>query len=200
MFSVLTAHSEEVRTAAGFVFEEPIFSEGTALDIGQNFFHGFLGILRYDTRTGCVVAVFSRVTDGFAHLGHAAFIHEVDDQFHFMEGFEISDFRLVACFAEGFEAVGDQLADTAAEDCLFTEEVCFCFFLEGRLDDAGTRTADAAGISQGDVETFSGSILFNSEYVGDAAAFYECTADEMARTFGATMKTSTSAGGTICLK
>ena len=82
---------------------------------------------------------------------------------------------------KALESGVNQLADTAAEDCLFTEEVRFRFFLEGRLDDAGTRTADATGISQGEVEAFSGSILFNSEYVGDAAAFYECTADEMAR-------------------
>ena len=171
MFSVLTAHSEEVSAATGFVFEEPIFGEGAGLDVVQDFFHGFLRFLGYDTRTSGVIAIFSGVADGFAHLSHAAFIHEVDDQFHFMEGFKVSDFRLITSFAECFETVGDELADTAAEDCLFTEEVRFRFFLEGRLDDAGTRTADAAGISQGEVETFAGSILFNSEYVGDAAAY-----------------------------
>ena len=117
-----------------------------------------------------------------------------------MEGFKVSDFRLITSFAECFETVGDELADTAAEDCLFTEEVRFRFFLEGRLDDAGTRTADATGISQGEVEAFSGSILFNSEYVGDAAASTNVRRTRWPGPFGATMKTSTSAGGTICLK
>ena len=183
MFSVLTAHSEEVSAAAGFVFQEPIFSESTGLDVGQDVFHGFLGILGDDARTSGVVAVFSRVADGFTHLGHAAFIHEVDDQFHFMEGFEVSDFRLVTSFAEGFETVGDELANAAAEDCLFTEEVCFRFFLEGRLDDAGTGTTDAAGVSQSDVESFACSVLFDSEYVRNTAAFCESTANEVARAF-----------------
>lgn len=36
MFSVLTAHSEEVSAAAGFVFEEPIFSESTGLDVVED--------------------------------------------------------------------------------------------------------------------------------------------------------------------
>ena len=76
---MLTAHSEEVSAAAGFVFQKPIFSESTGLDVGQDVFHGFLGILGDDARTSGVVAVFSRVADGFTHLGHAAFIHEVDD-------------------------------------------------------------------------------------------------------------------------
>lgn len=99
MFSVLTAHSEEVSAAAGFVFEEPIFSESTGLDVVEDSFHGFLGILRDDARAGCVVAVFCRVADGFTHLSHAAFVHEVDDQLHFMEGFKVSDFRLITSFA-----------------------------------------------------------------------------------------------------
>ena len=183
MFSVLTAHSEEVSAATGFVFEEPIFGEGAGLDVVQDFFHGFLRFLGYDTRTSGVIAIFSGVADGFAHLSHSAFIHEVDDQFHFMEGFKVSDFRLITSFAEGFETVGDQLADAAAEDCLFTEEVCFRFFLEGRLDDAGTRAADAAGVSQSDIESFARSVLFDSEYVRNTAAFCESTANEVARAF-----------------
>ena len=157
MFRMLTAHSQEVSAAAGFVFEEPIFGESAGLDVVEDFFHGFLRFLGYDTRASRVIAVFSCVADGFAHLSHAAFVHEVDDQLHFMEGFKISDFRLITSFAKSFKTVGDELADAATEDCLFTEEVRFRFFLEGRLDDAGTGTADAAGISQGEVEAFTGS-------------------------------------------
>ena len=66
MFSVLTAHSEEVSAATGFVFEEPIFGEGAGLDVVQDFFHGFLRFLGYDTRTSGVIAIFSGVADGFA--------------------------------------------------------------------------------------------------------------------------------------
>ena len=101
-----------------------------------------------------------------------------------MEGFKIGDFRLIAGFAEGFESVGDQLADTAAQDSLFSEQVGFRFFLEGGLDDPGTGAADASGISQGQVEALARSILFHSEYVRDTAAFYESPAHQMARSFG----------------
>ena len=47
-----------------------------------------------------------------------------------MEGFKVSDFRLITGFAKGFKTIGDKLADTAAEDSLFTEEIRFRFFLE----------------------------------------------------------------------
>ena len=43
--------------------------------------------------------------------------------------------------------------------------------------------ADAAGISQSEVEAFAGSILFDSEYVRNTAAFSESTTDEVARAF-----------------
>ena len=133
MFCVLTAHRQEMSAAAGFIFEEPIFGKGTGLDIIEDVFHGLLRSLGDDAGAGRIIAVFRRIADGFTHLGHAAFIHEVDDQFHFMEGFKVSDFRLITGFAKGFKTIGDKLADTAAEDSLFTEEIRFRFFLEGRL-------------------------------------------------------------------
>ena len=101
-----------------------------------------------------------------------------------MEGFKISDFRLIAGFAQGFEPVGDQLADPAAQDSLFPEQVGFRFFLESGLDDPGTGAADASGIGQGQIEAFARGILFHGEYVRHAAAFHESPADQMARAFG----------------
>ena len=104
---MISTHCQEVSATAGFVFEEPIFSKGAVLDIAQNLFHSGFGILRNDFRAGCVVAVFSSITDGFTHFSHAAFVHEVDDQFHFMERFKICDFRLIACFTQCFKAIGN---------------------------------------------------------------------------------------------
>ena len=75
MFRVLTTHSQEMSPAAGLVFEEPIFGKGPGLDIVEDVFHSLLRILGYDAGAGRIVTVFSRITDGFTHLGHAAFIH-----------------------------------------------------------------------------------------------------------------------------
>ena len=150
----------------------------------QHVFHSLFRSIADDPRACRVIAIFRRIADGIAHLGHAAFVHEVYDHLHFVERFKIGDFRLVACFAQRFEPVGNELADTAAENGLFAEEVCFCFFLEGRLDDAGTGAADAAGISQGDVKGPAGSILFDGKDVGDTTAFDELAAYDVARPFG----------------
>ena len=142
---MLAAHSQEMGPAGSFIFQEPVFGKRSVLDIVQHVFHSLFRSIADDPRACRVIAIFRRIADGIAHLGHAAFVHEVYDHLHFVERFKIGDFRLVACFAQRFEPVGNELADTAAENGLFAEEVRFCFFLEGRLDDAGTGAADAAG-------------------------------------------------------
>jgi hypothetical protein len=69
----------------------------------------------------------------------------------------------------------------AAEDNLLAEEVRLRLFLEGSLDNASFCSADAAGISQSDLTAIAGSILINSEYVRNSAAFFEGTTNEMTR-------------------
>ena len=64
------------------------------------------------------------------------------------QAFKIGDFRLVAGFDQRFKTGADERGDAAAEHDLLAEEVRFRFFFEGRLDDAGARTADGFGISQ----------------------------------------------------
>lgn len=59
----------------------------------------FGGFFRDNPFTACIVTIFCRITDGFSHLGHAAFIHEIHNQLHLMERFKIGNFRLIASFA-----------------------------------------------------------------------------------------------------
>ena len=63
---------------------------------------------------GAVVAVFSGVGDGVAHLGEAALVDEVDDELHLVAGLEVGHLRLVAGLHQGLEAGLDQAADAAA--------------------------------------------------------------------------------------
>ena len=51
----------------------------------------------------------------------AAFVDQVNDQLHFMAAFEVSHFRSVAGFNQGFEAHLDQFGNTAAQNALFAE-------------------------------------------------------------------------------
>ena len=98
-----------------------------------------------------------------------------------MESFKVSDFRLIARRDENFKAILNQMSYAAAKYALFAEKVGFSFFLEGCLQNAGASAADAARISQRDVEAFAGSVLLNCENVGNAAAFDESTANQMTR-------------------
>ena len=177
------AFSQEMSPACGTVFQQPVFGKGAVLDFRQGFLHRGAGLVGNDLFAGMIIAVFRSIADGMTHLGHAAFIAEVDDQFHFMEAFEVSDFRLIACFNQRVETGFHQGANAAAQYALFAEQVGLGFFLKGSLDNACAGAADAAGISQRYIEALAGSILIYREYVGNARAFREYAANQMAGAF-----------------
>ena len=153
-----------------------------------------------------------------------------------------------------------QCTDSAAQNCLFAKQVCFCFFLECSLQYTSSGTAHCSGKCQRNIFAVTSSVLFYCHlYVGgleymhysvsDTAEYGDYvsgprvvtaeTKQEMKRIlhdiqtlflqlpvascstatrpgtpvpcctalrklwpgdFGATINTSTSAGGTICLK
>ena len=68
-----------------------------------------------------------------------------------MQALEVRHLRVVARLDERLEAGLDELAGAAAEHGLLAEEVRLGLVLEGGLDHAGTRAADAAGIGQHEI-------------------------------------------------
>ena len=178
-----TAFCQEMSTTCGTVFQQPVFGKGAVLDFLQRFLHSSAGVIGNNLFTGMIIAVFRRVADGMTHFGHAAFIHQVNDQFHFMEAFKVRDFRLIACFNQRVETGFHQSGYAAAQYALFAEQVGFGFFLEGGLDNAGTGAADAAGIRQGQVKALSACILIHRKYIGNAGAFRKYAANQMAGAF-----------------
>ena len=118
-----------------------------------------------------------------AHFSHTAFIHQVNDKFHFMHTFKICAFRFIACFYQSFIACSDQSGNTAAKHSLFAEKICFSFFAEGSIEHAGTCTANAFGIGKRNVVSFAAGILMHSYETGHACAFSKDAAYEMTWSF-----------------
>src|SRR5699024_5583281 len=97
------------------VFKNPAFGEFAALDFRKHLFHArFCFVIDY-TRSGNEIPPLRCIRDGVAHVFHAAFIHEVHDELHLMETFEISDFRLVTCICKCFKPGFDKACESAAE-------------------------------------------------------------------------------------
>src|SRR5215467_1185260 len=101
-----------------------------------------------------------------------------------MEAFEVSDFRLIACICERFEAGFDKFADASAKDGLFAEEVGFGFFGEGGFQNASPGAANAAGIRKSEFLCFACGVLLYGKKARSTAAFGKDFADAMARRFG----------------
>src|SRR3546814_4247129 len=100
----------------------------------------------------------------------AAFIHQIDDQLHFVQALEISHFGRIASFHQRFETSGDEVGKAAAQHGLLTEQIGFALFLEGCFDDARAAAADGAGIGKRDVMGVAGRVLRNGDEAGNAAA------------------------------
>ncbi len=76
-------------------------------------------------------------------MGEAALVDQVNDQLHLVAGLKVCHLGLVASLNQRIEACVDQLADTAAQNCLLAEQVGLSLLLEGGLQDACTASADA---------------------------------------------------------
>ena len=62
------------------------------------------------------------------------------------------------------------------------------------------RAADTAGVCQSDVHSLAGSVLIYASQIRYTLTLFVCTANDVTWPLQTIMITSTSAGGTICLK
>ena len=90
------------------------------------------------------VAVLGGVGDGVAHARDALLVHQVDDQLELVQALEVGQSRVVAALDQRLVAGAHELRHPAAEHRLLAEQVGLRLVLEGGLDHAGARAADAA--------------------------------------------------------
>ena len=129
----------------------------------KNLLH-FLTCFFCDKALTCsVVAVFSCVGDGVSHLCETALVDKVNDELHFVDTFKVCHFGFVACVNESIEACLHKLCNTAAKNCLFAEEVCFCFFSEACFKNTCSTCADTSRISKSYVLSSAGVVLVNCD-------------------------------------
>src|ERR1700751_177955 len=101
---------------ACFIFRDPLSREFSILDFLEHPAHGAPRFFCDDLRAASVVAVLRCVANGIAHVTQTTAIHQVDDEFQFMETFEISDFRLIAGFYERLESGFPPSADASGKN------------------------------------------------------------------------------------
>ena len=100
--------------------------------------------------------------DGEAHPADAGFVHQIHDQFQFVQAFKIRHLRLVARLHQRLEAGLNQRGCAAAQHGLFAEQIGFRFLLEGGLENAGARGAYALGPRQRDLLGILARVLVNA--------------------------------------
>ena len=179
---VLLAQPPEL-LAAGVLDRDPARRERPALDVGQHVLHRGLGALG-DPRAGDVVAVLGRVAHGEAHVVEPAAVHEVHDQLELVHRLEVRELGLVAGLDERLERRLDERRHAAAQQRLLAEQVGLGLLLERRLEHAGARRPDPAGVGEDAGAGRPGRILLDREQRRHAAALLVDAAQQVARALG----------------
>src|SRR5690606_19110882 len=135
-----------------------------------------------DAGTAGQVAVLRGLADVAVHLGHAAFVQQVDDQLELVHAFEIGDLRLVAGFDQGLEALHDQFGDAAAQDRLVAEQIGLGLLGKARRDQAAAGAADTVRIRLRPRQRLAGDVLVHGDEAGHAVAGFVFATDQGART------------------
>ena len=134
-----------VAFVAAFVFVHPVFRELAGLNIFQRRRHALLHAGINNFWTDADVAPLGGFGNREPHAADAGFVHQIGDEFQFMQALEVGHLRRVAGFDEHFKSGLHQSARAAAEHGLFAEQIGFRLFLEISFEDAGARAANAFG-------------------------------------------------------
>src|SRR5579859_5768344 len=119
------------------VFLDPGLGKGAVADFGENPAHLLARLFGDDAWPGPIIALLGGVADGVAHVAQATAIDQIDDELEFVETLEIRNLWLITGFRERLEASFDQFTYTTAQNCLFTEEICFGLFGKRSFQNAG---------------------------------------------------------------
>jgi hypothetical protein len=128
--------------------------------------------------------VLRGVAHRVTHVVEAALVHQVDDQLQLVHALEVGDLRLVARLDEGLEPGLDERADAAAQHGLLAEQVGLGLLGERRLDDAGARHAERAGVRQRQRLCVAAGVLVDRQERRGPTPFDEQLAHAMAGRLG----------------
>ena len=167
--------------ASSIALGNPLVGKLATANFFEDLAHLVLGGRVDDARTARHVAVLRGVRNRVAHASDAFFVHQVDDQLHFVQALEIRHLWLITGLDESFVSSHHERGEATTQHHLLTEEIGFRLLWEGGLDDARTGTTNAVGIGQGKRLGIAGCILMHGNQRGHTAAFLEGAAHEVTR-------------------
>ena len=97
------AKSIEV-VASTFALGNPFLGKFARLNFLEDLLHHLLGRRGHNAWSTGHVAVLSGVTDAVTHTSDALFVHEVNNELHFVQALEVRHLGLVTSFDERFES------------------------------------------------------------------------------------------------
>lgn len=166
------------------VFLDPLAGELAGLDVLERGFHPLFHAGVDDLWTNADIAPLGRLGDGEAHATDAGFVHQVTDQLQLVQALEVGHLGRVTRFGQHFEAGLHQRASAATKNRLLTEQIRLGFFLEVRLNDAGTGAADALGPGERDLLRVFARVLIHGDQARHPLAFEVLAANGVAGAFG----------------
>ena len=161
----------------------PAIGKFTGLNVLENFLHLGFRVRCHNARAGDIFTELSCVGNRIIHIGNAAFVNQVNNEFDLVQAFKIGHFRRITGFSQGLVTGFDQLDHATAQNGLLAKQVGFAFVTESRLNNARTTAADAACIRQRQIAGCAAGVLGNRYQTRHTAAFQIFTAHCVARAF-----------------
>ena len=183
MIGALGAQLFQLLIAALNVGEQAL-GEGAVLNIGQDVPHALLCARINQAGARQVATELGGVRDRIVHVRNTAFEHEVDNEFHFVQAFEVGHLRLVASLGEHFETNLNELLNATAQHSLLAEQVGHGLRFESGGDHAGAGATDSGSVRQAQVLALTLGVLLHSDEAGNTLAVHELTTHQVARTLG----------------
>ncbi|KXT92647.1 hypothetical protein SORDD20_00820 [Streptococcus oralis] len=120
------------------------------------------------------------------HFLESTFIDQVNDQFHFVKNFKVSQFWGIACFCQNFKTCFDKGSQTTTKYSLFTKEIFFSFFFVSCFKQTNTSCPNTFTPVHSNVFSISCSILVNCVKSWHTKSFFVSTTYQVSWSFRST--------------
>ena len=150
--------------AGRFHFSNKFAREVSGADFLQHRFHPVSRSSTDDFRPNRQLAPFGGIGDQFAHTRDSRFVNKIDDEFEFVEAFEVGKLRWIAGGNECIETSPNECGCSSAQDRLFTEKVGLRLLTKSCFDHARARATNALSPGQGGSFRMPAGILVNCDH------------------------------------
>src|SRR5439155_786648 len=129
---------------SGFHLTNKFARKFSGADLSQYRRHLFADVLIHNFWSNGEIAPLCGIGNQVAHTCDSCFVDHIDNEFQFVQAFEVGQFRRVTSANQSLERGSNKRSCSAAQYCLLPEKIGLRFFPKSCFDDAGPGASDVS--------------------------------------------------------